>query len=153
MHRRRWVHRHKQSCQTSYLFGKTLQKEATLTSDTLEYKAVCGVRAAVFGHKHCEQIAVHMLLIELCRAPIAHCLQSQTEFPCSSFSIVISLPSSSLPYGKTCWECRKIKKGNSNRSLLRWQSYWKRTETGVRIKICSSSTHLVTPAAYSLYFS
>lgn len=28
-----------------------------------------------------EQIAVHMLLIELCRAPIARCLQSQTLFP------------------------------------------------------------------------
>lgn len=57
---------------------------ATLTSDTLQYEAV-SVRAAVFGHKDCEQIAVHMLLIELCRAPIAHCLRSQTEFPCLPF--------------------------------------------------------------------
>lgn len=108
----RCVHRHKHSCKTlRRLIGKPLSKDATLTSDTLQYKAVCSVRAAVFGHKQCEQIAVHMLLIELCRAPIAHCLQSQTEFLCLSFSVVVSLPSSSLPYGKkTCWEYRKINK-------------------------------------------
>ena len=76
-------------------------------------KAECSVRAAVFGHKHCEQIAVHMLLIELCRAPVAHCLQSQTELPCLSFSIVIRRPSSSLPYGK-----KKKKKHAENAGKL-----------------------------------
>ena len=54
--------------------------DATLISDALkwQHKAACRVRAAVSGHRHCEQIAVHMLLIELCRAPIVHCLRSKT---------------------------------------------------------------------------
>lgn len=71
-----------------FYFFENLTQKQTLICDplTLQHKAVCSLRAAVSGHKHCEQIAVHMLLIELCRAPIAHCLQSQTEFPCLFFS-------------------------------------------------------------------
>lgn len=105
MHPHRCVYKQKHSCKNqNFQFGKTLLKDGILISYplTLQHKVVCSLRAAVSGHRHCEQIAIHMLLIGLCRAPIAHCLQSQMDFPCLLLSMVISLPNSSHPYRKTC---------------------------------------------------
>lgn len=60
----------------------------TSTSDTKPSRSLFAAAAADCR----EQIAVHMLLIELCRAPIAHCLQSQTVFPSLTFILDCHLP-------------------------------------------------------------
>lgn len=111
MHPHQYVHRHKQSCQTKCCSEKLFKRRQPWYLIPWHYntRQFVLLEQQYLGTNIVNRLPLHMLLIELCRAPIAHCPQSP-EFPCLSFSVVISLPSSSRPYRKTCWESRKINK-------------------------------------------